>query len=208
MDALFNANEFASRLQEVMRARGITSSDLSRATGIRYLTVLRIVNGGIKRRPKKLEMICGVLNTNEQWLLTGEGKAEKEGQSTHNGLVVEMPLYLWSALETSYNPVSTKTFDYLIQDSDAEIADYFAVQIDEDFGFVLPDNTVLVLKKTKAIDFKNGQIVFKRGKDSLSLIRISIRKERVVHTPIIFFPLMPNDNRAEQSALLEAAIYL
>ena len=70
-------SDFTERLNDVMRARGISATDLADATGLSKSRISHYVNGRYEPKSDALLKIAATLNVDEHWLL-GSDSSEDE----------------------------------------------------------------------------------------------------------------------------------
>ena len=68
---------FASRLKELLDARGMRAVDLMNATGLSDSVISRYLSGGYAPKQKNASLIAKALNVDVNYLLTGEVEEEK-----------------------------------------------------------------------------------------------------------------------------------
>ena len=68
---------FASRLKELLDARGMRAVDLMNATGLSDSVISRYLSGGYAPKQKNASLIAKALNVDVNYLLTGETEEEK-----------------------------------------------------------------------------------------------------------------------------------
>lgn len=70
-------NDFTERLNDIMRARGISATDLADATGLSKSRISHYVNGRYTPKSDALLKIATALNVDEHWLM-GSNSTEDE----------------------------------------------------------------------------------------------------------------------------------
>ncbi|MCX4027022.1 helix-turn-helix transcriptional regulator [Endozoicomonas sp. SM1973] len=191
------SNEFSDRLREVMRARGMTYSELAKEAGINILKLLQLSRRGFQKYIGQVKKIAKVLDVSDSWLITGLGQADQKTIQNHlphhDGFTIQLPIYDWDEVieaskTTDHNQIKKDSIHYLVQDHHIDADDYLVVRVTKGIVNFLPKGTLLILRYSYNNEYPEDALVVNKGVHGVTLSKASVIQGRSKLIPIFFHP--------------------
>lgn len=93
-DAIDPMEHVGARLRFARKLSGLSQKELAQRAGVAQSTIANIESGA-RDKPREIVAICGALNVNAEWLMTGKGPGPGD---SHQPQRQQQPVLLRSAL--------------------------------------------------------------------------------------------------------------